>query len=237
MVIVCTAIVDPDKVHYETNPLKKEPPFKDYDFTFRQVTTEASYWHLVSDRVDTKLAVKLGKGSGDFVNVEWYDIRNSKLPPDVKVVAAHQFNSKIWSRQITDTSYSDYVKVDYKLVQRAMRGDQYALSDLPASIRNDVVPVKRIKVDGKVQDAMVLQKVPPILPSLAKSASISGIVHLAAIIAEDGTILELHSLGGPVLVIEAAMDAVKKWVYRPTLVDGVPVQVETTIDVTFPWDQ
>jgi protein TonB len=48
---------------------------------------------------------------------------------------------------------------------------------------------------------------------------------------------EIHSLGGPALLIMSAMDAVKQWVYRPTLLNGQPVQVETTIDVNFTLNQ
>jgi len=100
-----------------------------------------------------------------------------------------------------------------------------------------VAAPQRIKVGGNVQSAMIIRKTPPVYPQLAKSARVSGVVHLAAIIAKDGTIQELHSLGGPALLIQAAMDAVKTWVYRPTMLNGEPVQVETTIDVNFTLNQ
>jgi protein TonB len=93
--------------------------------------------------------------------------------------------------------------------------------------------VPAIKVSGNVQSMMIVKKVPPAYPELAKSARVSGVVHLAAVIAKDGTIQELHSLGGPALLIQAAMDAVRQWVYKPTLLNGEPVAVETTIDVNF----
>jgi TonB family protein len=95
----------------------------------------------------------------------------------------------------------------------------------------------RIKVGGNVQSAMIVSKVPPVYPNLAKSAHVEGVVKLAVVIAKDGTIQEIHSLGGPALLIGAAMDAVKQWVYRPTLVNGEPVAVETTIDVNFTLNQ
>jgi len=98
-------------------------------------------------------------------------------------------------------------------------------------------PPQRIRVGGNVQSAMIIRKTPPIYPQLAKSARVQGVVHLAAVIAKDGTIQELHSLGGPALLIQAAMDAVKTWVYKPTLLNGEPVQVETTIDVNFTLNQ
>jgi TonB family protein len=94
-------------------------------------------------------------------------------------------------------------------------------------------PIKRIKVGGNVQEMMIVNKVEPVYPPLAKTARVAGVVHLAAVIGKDGTIMELHSLGGPALLIQAAMDAVKQWVYRPTLLNGQPVQVETTIDINF----
>jgi len=106
----------------------------------------------------------------------------------------------------------------------------------PPAVKKEA-PVQRIKVGGNVQAAMVIKKIQPTYPALAKSARVSGVVHLAAIIAKDGTIQELHSLGGPALLIQAAMDAVKQWVYRPTLLNGEPVQVETTIDVNFTLNQ
>jgi protein TonB len=76
-----------------------------------------------------------------------------------------------------------------------------------------------------------------VYPDLAKSARVEGVVHLAVIIAPDGTIQEIHSLGGPALLITAAMDAVKQWVYRVTLLNGQPVQVETTVDINFTLNQ
>jgi len=92
---------------------------------------------------------------------------------------------------------------------------------------------QRIKVGGNVQSVMVLSKVQPVYPALAKSAQVQGVVHLAVIIAKDGTVQEIKSLGGPALLIAAAMDAVKQWIYRPTLLNGEPVQVETTVDINF----
>ena len=106
----------------------------------------------------------------------------------------------------------------------------------PAAPKKDPTP-QRIKVGGNVQSAMIVRKTAPVYPQLAKSARVSGVVHLAAVIAKDGTIQELHSLGGPALLIQAAMDAVKTWIYKPTLLNGEPVQVETTIDVNFTLNQ
>jgi TonB family protein len=91
----------------------------------------------------------------------------------------------------------------------------------------------RIKVGGNVQSVMIVNKTPPIYPPAAKAAGVQGSVHLSAIVGTDGTVQQLTVLGGPVELVQAATDAVKQWVYRPTLLNGDPVQVETTIDVNF----
>jgi len=98
-------------------------------------------------------------------------------------------------------------------------------------------PVERIKVGGNVQSMNIISKAPVVYPELAKSARVQGVVHLAAVIGKDGTIQELHSLGGPALLIQSAMDAVRQWVYKPTLLNGNPVTVETTIDVNYTLNQ
>jgi TonB family protein len=91
----------------------------------------------------------------------------------------------------------------------------------------------RIKVGGNVQSVMIVNKTPPIYPAAAKAAGVQGSVHLSAIVGTDGTVQQLTVLSGPVELVQAATDAVKQWAYRPTLLNGDPVQVETTIDVNF----
>jgi len=59
------------------------------------------------------------------------------------------------------------------------------------------------------------------------------VVHLSATIGTDGTVQQLDVLDGPTDLIQAATDAVKHWVYKPSLLNGNPVQVQTTIDINF----
>jgi protein TonB len=96
---------------------------------------------------------------------------------------------------------------------------------------------KRITIGGNVQQAKLIKQPKPIYPPLAKQARISGIVHLAAVIAKDGTIQDLKAVGGHPLLIPAALEAVRQWVYQPTLLNGEPVEVVTQIDVNFTLSQ
>jgi len=91
----------------------------------------------------------------------------------------------------------------------------------------------RIRVGGNVQSAALVRQVQPVYPQIARTAHISGTVILHAIIAKDGTIQELQYISGPPLLMRAAMDAVREWRYKPTLLNGEPVEVDTTISVVF----
>ena len=84
-----------------------------------------------------------------------------------------------------------------------------------------------------MQAANLVQQVRPVYPPLAKQARISGTVELSAVIGKDGRVGELHAVKGHPLLVQAALDAVKNWVYKPTLLNGEPVEVSTTIDVNF----
>lgn len=92
---------------------------------------------------------------------------------------------------------------------------------------------KRIRVSGKVAAAQIVNKVQPVYPQLARQTKISGTVRLHAIIAKDGTVQQLEVLSGHPLLVQSALDAVRQWRYKPTLLDGELVEVDTTIDVIF----
>ncbi len=94
-------------------------------------------------------------------------------------------------------------------------------------------PVKRIRVSQGVTRGMVIHKVEPAYPPIARGARIAGVVQLKAIVGKDGDIKELQVVNGHPMLIPAALDAVKQWRYRPYLLNGEPVEVETNITVTF----
>ena len=96
---------------------------------------------------------------------------------------------------------------------------------------------QRIRVGGNVQSAKLIRGPKPVYPPLAKQARIQGTVRLNAIIGKDGTIQNLTAASGHPLLVPAAMDAVKQWLYQPTLLNGEPVEVVTVIDVNFTLSQ
>lgn len=84
-----------------------------------------------------------------------------------------------------------------------------------------------------VQAAMLIHRVEPLYPPVARQTRIQGTVQLHAVIARDGSIASLEALSGHPLLIRAALDAVRQWRYRATLLGSEPVEVETYITVIF----
>jgi protein TonB len=94
-------------------------------------------------------------------------------------------------------------------------------------------PPQRIRIGGRLQAARLIHRVVPMYPPLARQAHVQGTVELTAIIGKDGGISELHLVSGNPLLAPAAMDAVKRWRYTPTYLNGLPVEVSTDISVVF----
>lgn len=90
-----------------------------------------------------------------------------------------------------------------------------------------------IRVSSQIQAARILRRVQPVYPPIAIATRTSGIVRLRAVIAVDGTIAELNVIAGHPLLVRAAIDAVSQWRYRPTVLNGIPVPVDTQIEVNF----
>lgn len=101
----------------------------------------------------------------------------------------------------------------------------------PTGLSPKRVPV--IRVGGNVQAAQLVCQVMPIYPQEAKAQGIQGNVILHAIIDKDGTITHLEPISGPSELVEPSMNAVRWWRYKPTLLLGEPVAVDTTITVVF----
>jgi periplasmic protein TonB len=94
-------------------------------------------------------------------------------------------------------------------------------------------PRKPIVVPPDIQQAMLVTRVEPLYPVLARQIRLQGTVVIRAIIAKDGTVESAEILSGHPLLARAAMDAIVRWRYRPTLLRGQPIEVETMITVKF----
>ena len=113
------------------------------------------------------------------------------------------------------------------LIRRAQRS-----TSQPAPAAKPSVP-KRIRVGGGVQKKRAVRVVQPSYPALARQAKVQGTVDLSVILSEEGAVQTVDVLSGHPLLIPAAIEAVKQWRYKPTLLNGKPVEVETTVEINF----
>ena len=104
------------------------------------------------------------------------------------------------------------------------------LKQAPPPAQTIPQPIRR---GGVVQAPALINKVAPVYPQLAKIGRIEGNVQFVATIGKDGKVHNLQLVSGPQALIEAARDAVKQWIYRPSMLNGEPLEVTTQIDVNF----
>lgn len=105
------------------------------------------------------------------------------------------------------------------------------LSSTPVAIPK--AAPQRVRVSQGVSQGLLIHKVQPAYPPLARSARIQGSVVLQALIGKDGSIQNLRVVSGHPMLTNSALEAVRQWKYKPYYLNGEPVEVETTINVNF----
>ena len=88
-------------------------------------------------------------------------------------------------------------------------------------------------MDGKIMKKQLKHKVIAVYPKEARDRRIQGTVQLHIVVGKDGRVLQVEVVSGPDLLRQAAADAVQKWEYKPILLNGEAVEVDTTVDVEF----
>jgi TonB family protein len=97
-------------------------------------------------------------------------------------------------------------------------------------------PTGPVRISAGVSAGMAISQPPPIYPDVAKASHIEGVVVLKAIISKSGAVDSLVVVGGPAQLIASALDAVKQWRYKPYLLNGEPVEVQTTININYTFE-
>jgi protein TonB len=106
------------------------------------------------------------------------------------------------------------------------------LSSTPVAVPKIAAPT-RVRVSSGVSTGLLIRKVPPTYPPLARQARIQGVVILQAQISKEGNIQNLQLISGHPMLAPAAIEAVKQWKYKPYLLNGEPVEVDTQVQVNF----
>src|SRR5437762_4042914 len=106
------------------------------------------------------------------------------------------------------------------------------INSTPVAVPKVATP-QRVRVSQGVTQGLLLRKIQPAYPPLARQARIQGSVLLQAEISKDGSIQNLRLISGHPMLAPAAIEAVKQWKYKPYILNGEPVEVETQITVNF----
>ncbi|MGA2966460.1 MAG: energy transducer TonB [Terriglobales bacterium] len=126
----------------------------------------------------------------------------------------------------------DLPGIDFRQGRGPSDSVPYALEDMPVVIPVRPTPVRPLVV-SHLAEANLIFRVQPVYPSLARLARIQGPVELRAIVGKAGTIENLVVVRGHPMLVSAAIAAVRQWRYRPYLLNGEPIAVETEITVNF----
>jgi TonB family protein len=106
--------------------------------------------------------------------------------------------------------------------------------DLESGVwRNDVEVRPQERVPEEVMEKLVTHRVDPDYPAAARAQQLQGVIVLDIVVGRDGSVANVHPQNGPDILAQAAMDALRWWRFRPYLIDGQPVAVETTVAVEF----
>jgi protein TonB len=92
---------------------------------------------------------------------------------------------------------------------------------------------QKVTISSGVAVGLLISKNTPVYPAIAKAAHVSGTVVIQATISKTGAIGNLRAVSGPAMLRQSALDSVKTWRFRPYMLDGEPVEVDTTVNVTY----
>jgi TonB family protein len=157
-------------------------------------------------------------------------VSGDPLLTDAALNAAKKWKFKPFIRDGKPTKVNTNLPFDFAFTGKIVDVPRHTIA--AGSAPGDGIP-RRIRVSPGVSEGLLLHQVRPVYPEAAKFNGIQGHVVMRALIGKEGRIIDLKVVSGPLELADAAMGAVQQWRYRPYLLNGEPVTVETTIDINF----
>jgi TonB family protein len=200
-------------------------------------------WEAREKQLQGQVVVKiLVSETGDVASVEL--ISGDPILAKSALDAAKKWKFKPFIRNGKPIQVSTNVPFDFAFSDK-VKDEKIPPVDeaAPASVPSEAVPAgadapkvatpQRVRVSQGVSQGLLLHKVQPVYPPEARQAGIQGKVLLRARISKEGRIVDLQLISGPKELAQAAIGAVQQWRYRPYLLMGNPVEVDTEIVVNF----
>jgi TonB family protein len=164
--------------------------------------------------------------TGDVEDVEV--LRGDPILAEAAVNAAKKWKYKPFIRGGKRIKVNTKISFDFTFSGNVT--DTAPAGDAPADNGKDTT---RVSVSQGLSQGLLIHKVRPVYPKSARQNHVQGTVTLRAVISKDGRIEDLTPISGPKELIPAAVDAVQQWRYKPYLLKGQPVEIETQIVVNF----
>jgi len=188
------------------------------------------------------LRVQISK-SGDVENLQLISGHPMLAPAAIEAVRQWKYKPFLLNGEPTGVETS--VTVNFTLADKPTAESNGTAGEIPGGIPGDhasgVVGVvsstpgnaTRVRVSAGVSQGLVLTKVQPQYPQDAKDQHIQGVVVLKVIVDKEGNVSNIQLISGHPQLAPAALEAVKQWKYRPYLLNGTPVEVDTQVQVNF----
>ena len=161
-------------------------------------------------------------------------------PPKAAAAPLKEFHAESLAQRLRPTRATDLPEAPGLTTTAAAAPSALSLPALNGSPLAPIAPPPSVssaainpKAGGQVQPAQLISSVPPEYPLVAKNAHQQGTVVVSAMVGVDGKVKSATAVSGPGLLQKAAVDAVKQWVYKPTTLNGAPVESETRVEVKF----
>jgi protein TonB len=113
------------------------------------------------------------------------------------------------------------------------KADALAAKERAATAARAKAKAAAVRVGGKIEPPIKMNDVKPVYPAIARNAGVTGVVIIEATIGADGKVIDATVLRSIPMLDQAALDAVRQWEYRPTLLNGVAVPVVMTVTINF----
>jgi TonB family protein len=174
--------------------------------------------------------------SGEVESVE--TINGSPILAESATGAVRQWKFKTWidKKYVPVRAWAD-IKFDFKIPAEkngaSSNGGQSSALSVEGTIIRSGEMATRAHLSQGVTTGLILHKVQPVYPPAAKAAHIQGTVVIHVVISKEGTINSLVVVSGPRELTDAAIGAVQQWRYRPYMLEGEPIEVDTIITVNF----
>ena len=167
-----------------------------------------------------------------FQGVDYVGLSTGSLQRVAAIMASLHSGQKLTTAQV-DQLRRDVTAIDASLrVGVSMTGGNSGTT-LRLQVNKPAEPPEQVRVGGNVQEANLIHKVDPVYPPLAREARIQGTVRFNVMVGKEGSVEQMTLVAGHPLLVQAAQEALRQFKYRPTLLNGQPIAVQTTVDINF----